>query len=138
MSGILLSVMLSCTKEKSYAPAEPFAEEKFNIFPKPQYAATAGSGQSTGWVGDVMPYFVNGQFEIFFLHDAPDPVKQSSPGQHPIHKFSSKNLLDFSYDGEMIPYGSKSTQDFLRTVKLVLSTRNNSYSHMQVPIGANA
>ncbi|MGN6477222.1 MAG: hypothetical protein ACTHKV_08350 [Flavipsychrobacter sp.] len=28
----------------------------------------------------------------------------------------------------------KSTQDFLRTVKLVLSTRNNSYSHLSVPV----
>ena len=70
-------------------------------------------GQSTGWVGDVMPSYVNGQFELFFLHDAPDQVKQSSTGQHAIHKLSSKNLLDFSYDGEMIPYGNKSTQDHL-------------------------
>lgn len=126
MTGVLLSVILSCTKEKRYAPAEAFTEEKFNIFPKPQYSTT-NPGQSTGWVGDIMPYFTNGQFEIFFLHDAPDPVKQSSMGQHPIHKFSSKNLLDFSYDGEMIPYGNKSTQDFLIGTGSMLKAGNTNY-----------
>ncbi|QIL37978.1 DUF4975 domain-containing protein [Pedobacter sp. HDW13] len=127
MAATLLSVTLACTKEKTYAPAEPFAEEKFNIFPKPQLSATASSGQYTGWVGDVMPYYANGQFEIFFLHDASDRIKQSSPGQHPIHKFTSKNLLDFSYDGEMIPYGSQTTQDFLVGTGSMVKAANTNY-----------
>lgn len=109
----LVIALLACSKEKGVGQAEPFKEEKFNIFPKPFFTPDAANGQQTGWVGDVMPYFVNGQFELFFLHDAPDRVKQSSAGQHAIHKFSSKNLLDFNYDGEVIPYGNKSTQDHL-------------------------
>jgi beta-fructofuranosidase len=60
-----------------------------------------------------MPYYMNGQFELFFLHDAPDAVKQSSTGQHDIHKFSTKNLVDYNYDGQVIPYGNASTQDQL-------------------------
>lgn len=127
VTGMLISAMASCTKDKTYAPAESFSEEKFNIFPKPQFSATASSGQATGWVGDAMPYFSNGQFEVFFLHDAPDAVKQSSAGQHPIHKFSSKNLLDFSYDGEVIPYGNKSTQDFLIGTGSMLKAGNTNY-----------
>ncbi|SMD16148.1 glycoside hydrolase family 32 protein [Pedobacter nyackensis] len=113
IASVLIIVLLACSKEKVFGPAEPFKEETFNIFPKPTLSANEGAGQQTGWVGDVMPYFANGQFEIFFLHDAPDRVKQSSSGQHPIHKFTSKNLLDFSYEGEVIPYGDKTTQDHL-------------------------
>jgi len=127
MTSLLFSVMLSCSKEKRYTPAEPFVEEKFNIFPKPQRTATASSVQSTGWVGDAMPYFSNGQFNIFFLHDAPDQVKQNSQGQHPIHKFSSTNLLDFSYDGEMIPYGNKLTQDLLIGTGSMVKAGNTNY-----------
>ena len=113
LTGTLAIALLACSKEKGIGQAEPFKEEAFHIFPKPVISPAASNGQQTGWVGDVMPYFVNGQFEIFFLHDAPDQVKQSSAGQHAIHKFSSKNLLDFSYDGEVIPYGNKNTQDHL-------------------------
>jgi beta-fructofuranosidase len=113
LTGTLAVALLACSKEKGIGQAEPFKEEAFHIFPKPVISPAASNGQQTGWVGDVMPYFVNGQFEIFFLHDAPDQVKQSSSGQHPIHKFSSKNLLDFTYDGEAISYGNKSTQDHL-------------------------
>ena len=127
MTGSVLALLLSCSKDKNYPQAEPFVEEKFNIFPKPQISPNATSGQSTGWVGDVMPSYVNGQFELFFLHDAPDPVKQSSSGQHPVHKFSSKNLLDFSYDGEMIPYGNKLTQDFLIGTGSMVKAGNTNY-----------
>ncbi|PWK79703.1 beta-fructofuranosidase [Mucilaginibacter oryzae] len=87
------------------------ADAKFNIYPKA--VSNTATGSTKGWVGDVMPYYVNGQFELFYLHDAPDQVKQSSPGQHDIHKFSSKDLLNFSDDGEAIPYGNANTQDNL-------------------------
>ncbi|RYE11952.1 MAG: hypothetical protein EOP51_32410, partial [Sphingobacteriales bacterium] len=103
--------LLGCSKENTATVVPPFTEDKFNLFPKAESNVVANG--STGWVGDVMPYYVNGQFEIFFLHDAPDKVKQSSAGQHDIHKFTSKNLLDFSYKGEQIAYGNKNTQDHL-------------------------
>lgn len=127
LAGGFAVALLACSKEKGIGQAEPFKEEVFNIFPKPIVTPAASNGQQTGAVGDVMPYFSNGQFEIFFLHDAPDLVKQSSAGQHPIHKFSSKNLLDFSYDGEMIPYGNQTTQDFLIGTGSVVKAGNTNY-----------
>jgi beta-fructofuranosidase len=127
LAGGMAVALLACNKENGIGQAEPFKEEVFHIFPKPVVSTGTSTGQQTGWVGDVMPYFSNGQFEIFFLHDAPDQVKQSSPGQHPIHKFSSKNLLDFSYDGEMIPYGSQSTQDHLVGTGSVVKAGNTNY-----------
>lgn len=96
----------------------PVADARFNIYPKPTNNTATGS--TTGWVGDVMPYYVNGQFEIFYLHDAPDQVKQSSAGQHAIHKFTSKDLLNFSDGGEAIPYGNVNTQDhFIGTGSMI-------------------
>jgi len=108
-AGVLMLLLLvsGCSKDKvSRTSLTPSPEAKFNIYPKP-------TGSDVGWVGDVMPYYLNGRFELFYLHDAPDQVKQSSPGQHAIHKLSSRDLLNFSDDGEAIPYGSVNTQDHL-------------------------
>jgi beta-fructofuranosidase len=113
LAGSLLLTLFACKKENSTTTSLPYTDEKFNIYPKPTVAASAGSTNRTGWVGDVMPYYVNNQFELFFLHDATDKAKQSSTGQHDIHKFSSKDLLNFNYDGQAISYGTAATQDQL-------------------------
>lgn len=113
-AGALMITLMAggCSKDTiSQTSMAPTAETKFNIYPKA--TTNTATGSTTGWVGDVMPYYVNGQFELFYLHDAPDQVKQSSPGQHAIHKFSSKDLLTFSDDGEAISYGNINTQDYL-------------------------
>lgn len=111
LAATLMTALLSCKKDKDFPAYEPPAETKFNIYPKP--IADAATGSTTGWVGDVMPYYFNDQFEIFYLHDAPDQVKQSSAGQHAIHRFTSKNLLDFKDLGEAVRYGNVNTQDQL-------------------------
>lgn len=124
-AGILLS-LVSCSKDKEGYAFEPAMDDKFNIYPKP----TTGTGPNngyTGWVGDVMPYYEDGKFQIFFLHDATDLKKSSSAGQHPIHKFTSSNLLDFNYEGEMIPYGNVSTQDHLLGTASVIKFRDTYY-----------
>lgn len=92
---------------------DPSKSDGVSIFPKPLAPKSSNEKGYLGWVGDAMPYYENGQFEIFFLHDATDQVKQLSPGQHPIHRFSTQNLLNFDYKGESIPYGSVETQDYL-------------------------
>ncbi|MBD1362395.1 DUF4975 domain-containing protein [Mucilaginibacter sp. ZT4R22] len=114
LAGSIITTLLACSCKKDTVtsnPVAPYTEAKFNIYPKPVANSAAGNG--TGWVGDVMPYYVNGQFEIFYLFDAPDRVKQSSPGQHPIAKLTSKDLLNFTDAGEMITYGNSNTQDHL-------------------------
>jgi beta-fructofuranosidase len=125
--GIMITLLIcSCKKDTiSSNAAEPYVEAKFNIFPKP--ANNPATGSTRGWVGDVMPYFVNGQFEIFYLHDAPDAVKQTTTGQHAIHKFTSKDLLNFSDDGEMIGYGNVNTQDQLIGTGSMIKTGDTYY-----------
>jgi beta-fructofuranosidase len=82
------------------------------IYPAPPSGWTGSTNlyNTTGWVGDLMPYYANGKFHLFFLHDA--QTKPAGKGFHAIHKFESANLLDFSYSGEMIPYGATTQPDF--------------------------
>lgn len=112
MAG-LFTTFMACSKDKITTVTDTAKREVFNIYPQPAVNQNASNGREDGWVGDVMPYYLNGQFEIFFLHDATDLAKYASSGQHAIHKFISKNLLDFTYNGEMIRYGNKATQDHL-------------------------
>jgi beta-fructofuranosidase len=124
-AGLLFSLM-SCSKDKTNHTFEPVKEETFTIYPKP----TGGTSQNNGyrgWVGDVMPYYEDGEFQIFFLHDASDLVKSSSAGQHPVHKFTSTNVLDFNYEGEMIPYGNATTQDQLLGTGSVVKVGDTYY-----------
>lgn len=103
LCGALFTGMSACSKDNVTPVNPPAPEETSRIFPKPL----------SGWVGDVMPYYLNGQFEIFFLHDATDLDKQSSRGEHAVHKFTATDLTSFDYEGEMIPYGHRGTQDHL-------------------------
>ncbi|QNL49341.1 DUF4975 domain-containing protein [Olivibacter sp. SDN3] len=92
--------LVACSKDNAPSLEDWPDDYVPRIYPQP----------TTGWVGDVMPYFYDGKFEIFFLHDATDKEKQRSAGQHPVHKFTTTSLVDYHYAGEMIPYGSVNTQ----------------------------
>nr|WP_297167642.1 hypothetical protein [uncultured Dysgonomonas sp.] len=52
-----------------------------------------------GWVGDPMPFYENGKFHIFYLHDARD----GAPTFHPWYKATTENFSSFTDNGEMIP-----------------------------------
>lgn len=88
------------------------SDKAVGFYPKPPsgWMGTTNPYNTTGWVGDIMPFFDNGKFHIFFLHDAQS--KPAGQGFHAIHKFESANLAEFSYGGEMIPFGTASQPDF--------------------------
>lgn len=85
---------------------------KTNIYPVPPEQWLGGNNPyfTAGYVGDVMPYYENGKFHLFFLHDA--KTKPAGEGFHDIHSFETANLTDFSYNGRMIPYGMTTEPDF--------------------------
>lgn len=60
-----------------------------------------------GWVGDPMPFYENGKFHVFYLHDARD----GSPTFHPWYKATTENFSTFTDNGEMIPTGTIKQQD---------------------------
>ncbi|MDF2609505.1 MAG: glycoside hydrolase family protein [Lachnospiraceae bacterium] len=60
-----------------------------------------------GWVGDIMPMTDKDGIQLYYLQDWRD----NAEGFHPIHKFSTNNLINYSYDGEMVPLGGSSDPD---------------------------
>lgn len=127
---ILSSFLLiaACSKSgNSHQLPTKIVSDSFRIYPVPEAPLSTSTSGYAGWVGDVMPYFFNDKFQIFFLHDAIDKVKQSSQGQHPIHRFTSSNLLDFNYEGEAIPYGNINTQDHLIGTGSIIKADNTYY-----------
>ena len=123
-----LLVLTGCDKnDGDNIIPEPQHQDTFNIYPKPTGPATTGNTGYAGWVGDVMPHYIDGKFHLFFLHDAPDMVKQSSAGQHPIHQFTTSDLVNYNYEGEAIPYGDVSAQDNLIGTGSVIKANNTYY-----------
>jgi beta-fructofuranosidase len=69
------------------------AHTPYRLFAKPPAPST--------WVGDLMPMGNGDTIELYFLADERD----GRPGGfHPIHKFSTADLLHYRYDGEAIPW----------------------------------
>jgi len=106
--------LLSCQDDDKYTGGSVSGGEAVlsNIYPVPpsQWMGAASPYYSAGYTGDVMPYFDNGTFHIYFLHDA--VTKPAGKGFHDIHEFTSTDLASFKYEGQMIPYGAQSEPDF--------------------------
>jgi beta-fructofuranosidase len=101
--------------------------EMTSIYPVPpsQWMGGTDPYYSAGYTGDIMPYFDNGKFHIFFLHDAQN--KPAGKGFHDIHEFQSTDLVKFSYEGQMIPYGNTTDPDFAVGTGSVVKVGNVYY-----------
>lgn len=101
--------MGACQKDHtSLTSAE--INNQLSLFPTPpsEWLSFAGSNYySSGFVGDVMPYYDNGKFHIFYLHDGDG----ANDGFHPIHAFETGDFTQYTYDGKMIPFGAVGAQD---------------------------
>ena len=98
---LLLHCMLMLAVGFFFSTAAALEENNmpYSLFPKPL----------TGWVGDVMPMNDGDNVQLYFLQDARD----GQPGGfHPIHKFTTKDLLSYQYDGLVIPFGESFQPDF--------------------------
>lgn len=86
LASMLALTTISCQNSDTIADVSP--DEIFrqtNIYPQPpnQWMGTGNSYYTAGYVGDVMPYYENGSFHLFFLHDA--KTKPAGEGFHDIH-----------------------------------------------------
>ncbi|MEI6950722.1 glycoside hydrolase family 32 protein [Paraflavisolibacter sp. H34] len=108
---ISAAALLGCSKNDAQPAEEPAASAgNTEVFPAPPSQWMSANGvpyYSAGWVGDVMPYFDNGKFHVFFLHDARD----GKAGFHPIHKFETTDMVRYRYDGLMVDFSGKDDQD---------------------------
>lgn len=110
--GILAFIGFSCLASCQKSSTDFNAQDLTNpvsIMPQPssQWINFAGNTYySSGYVGDVMPYYDGSKYHIYYLHDG-----DGNGGYHPIHAFESSDLTHFSYDGKMIAYGADNAQD---------------------------
>jgi len=111
---VLAFSLLSCQDDDKYLGGSVSGGETeiSSIYPVPPSQWMGGDEPyySAGYTGDVMPYYENGTFHIYFLHDAIN--KPAGKGFHDIHEFTTANLATFTYEGQMIPYGRQDEADF--------------------------
>lgn len=64
---------------------------------------------ANGWVGDIIPFFKDGEYKLFYIHD----FRNNPPcdGSLPWYLLGTKNFVDFTEYGEAIPCGNKTEQD---------------------------
>lgn len=111
--GLCACIILGCSDDnESFGPPPIDNKSQTAIYPLPpsQWIGETNPYYASGYVGDVMPYFDNGKFHLFFLHDAKS--KPGGEGFHDIHSFETSNLTTFEYQGRMIPYGLGNEPDF--------------------------
>ncbi|MFT4093650.1 MAG: glycoside hydrolase family 32 protein [Niabella sp.] len=106
---ILWSTFLGACNKNAVSFNQEDLTNPVSFFPAPPSAWLNAQGTtyySSGYVGDVMPYFANDSFHVFYLHDG-----DANGGYHPVHAFTTSDLLHYNYQGRMIPFGSDSDQD---------------------------
>ncbi len=108
---MLISSLLACNGEDNLESVGSRKEVK-NIYPTPPSQWMGGDNPyySEGFVGDLMPYYDNGSFYLYFLHDA--TTKVNGKGFHDIHLFKTEDAVEYEYEGQMIAYGDINEADF--------------------------
>lgn len=106
--------LMSCNDDDKYIGGSIMGGETeiTSIYPAPPSQWMGGDEPyySAGYTGDLMPYYENGTFHLYFLHDAIN--KPAGKGFHDIHEFTTTNLTSYQYKGQTIPYGGQDEADF--------------------------
>lgn len=74
-----------------------------------------------GFVGDVIPFYAEGRFRIFYLHRYDDGSRATS-----WYQVSTEDFVHFKNEGEMLPRGMPSDQDLSVATGSVIK-RGNQY-----------
>lgn len=85
------------------AGAHAESASQYNIFIRPPDEPNGVQG----WIGDPIPYYRDGQFHIFYLHEK----RPNGAAFHPWHEFTTSNFASYDYSGLMIDTGGTSDQD---------------------------
>jgi len=93
MKRLLVAAILT------FIPVLIFAQKSYDLFYTPK----------NGYSGDFIPFYENGEFRLFYLHDWRD--KEKFGEGTPWYQISTKDFLNFTEYGEMLPRGTKDDQD---------------------------
>lgn len=76
---------------------EPYAAVPYRLYPAPE----------GGYVGDTMPFVVDGRLELYYLYD----TDHNGQGYHPIYKYSTDNFYDYKDHGKVLDFGLMNEPD---------------------------
>lgn len=128
-ASFIFFTLVSCSQDDTYIGGSISGgnTEIASVFPVPpsQWMGTDQPYYSAGYTGDIMPFFDNGKFHLYFLHDAQN--KPSGKGFHDIHEYQSTDLAHFTYEGQTIPYGNTTDPDFAIGTGSVVKVGNLYY-----------
>lgn len=85
---ITLMLILSACGNTQTSQYEVINQDNMSLYPR----------QANGNIGDVMPFYHDGVWNFFYLHDSPP-----NPGFHPWYRMSTVNFTEFTDHGEIIP-----------------------------------
>lgn len=80
---------------------------------------------SNGWVGDPMPFYENGKYHVFYLHDARD----GAPTFHPWAMASTTDFRTYQDHGEVIACGEDDSQEDALGTGSVFKVGNTYYAY---------
>ncbi|WP_326992895.1 glycoside hydrolase family 32 protein [Chitinophaga sp. 212800010-3] len=107
----LILTLFACKKNDTATALTPDAISGKPVYPVPpsmwMQPAGAQPYYSSGFVGDPMPFYDNGAYHIFYLHDG----DWASYGFHPIHAFETNDFSGYQYDGRVMPFGNANQPD---------------------------
>ncbi len=78
-----------------------------------------------GYTADIIPFYENGVFHLFYLHDFRN--REFYGEGTPWYYISTKDFVHFEEYGEVIPRGSKNSQDLYIFTGSVLKELDNKY-----------
>jgi len=131
LAVIFIFIVMGCsqddtTTDDDVVPGTPI-ENNLGIYPTPSsgWMGETNPYNTTGWAADVMPFYENGVFHIYFLHDALS--KPAAEGFHDIHEFETEDFVNYDYEGRAINYGSSNDPDFAVGTGSVIKVQNMYY-----------
>ena len=104
------------TPAETQAPVvedEPYTAVPYRLYPAPEGA----------YVGDTMPFVVDGRLELYYLYD----TDHNGQGYHPFYKYSTDNFYDYKDHGKVLDFGLMNDPDPALGTGGVMQTPDGMY-----------
>ena len=127
LAFFLITALLLSGCGSAAAPAQEPAAEQYERIPDEPYEAVPYAlypAPEGGYVGDVMPFVTeDGLLEIYYLYD----TDHNGQGYHPIHMYSTDDLVGYDDHGMVLNYGQMSDPDPAIGTGCVMQDRDGLY-----------
>lgn len=120
-------ILVSCDSTKDYTSNDPDADLNASAcydIDDTKQTSRLFFRPNNAWVGDPMPFYENGQFYVFYLHDS-RPAKETF---HPWYLATTTDLFSYQDKGEAIKCGEDNSQEDALGTGSVIKNGNTYYA----------